>query len=132
MRAAGKEAKRSDSGQAAAKARRTRLAISTTRAPILSSLRRSVANSALPGAPYDGHTLGVVAPDMQAQIGAHLERIVGDRGYLSAMRSIVATAATLRPSAGSRSPSPAGNGAAPRRSNASCAAAPRSSRASAI
>src|SRR5271165_6360650 len=46
MRAAGREAKRSACGQAAAKAKRTRLAISTTRAAILRSLRRSVANSA--------------------------------------------------------------------------------------
>ena len=35
---------------------------------------------ALPGNPYDGHTLGVVVPEMQAQIGANLERIVADRG----------------------------------------------------
>ena len=46
MSAAGREAKRSAFGHAAAKARRTRLAISTTRAAILMSLRRSVANSA--------------------------------------------------------------------------------------
>src|SRR6185437_7571738 len=44
MRAAGRPAKSSASGQAAAKAKRTRLAISTTRAAILSSLRRNVAN----------------------------------------------------------------------------------------
>ncbi len=36
---------------------------------------------ALPGNPYDGHTLGVVPPEMQAQIGANLERVVADRGY---------------------------------------------------
>jgi transposase, IS5 family len=36
---------------------------------------------ALPGNPYDGHTLGVVLPEMEAQIGASLERIVVDRGY---------------------------------------------------
>src|SRR5208282_4224019 len=47
MSTAGREAKSSASGQGAAKARRTRLAISTTRAAILSNLRRSVANSAL-------------------------------------------------------------------------------------
>ncbi len=33
-----------------------------------------------PGDPYDGHTLGVVIPEMEAQIGAHLERVVVDRG----------------------------------------------------
>jgi IS5 family transposase len=36
---------------------------------------------ALPGNPYDGHTLGVVLPEMEAQIGANLSRIVVDRGY---------------------------------------------------
>jgi IS5 family transposase len=36
---------------------------------------------ALPGNPYDGHTLGVVLPDIEAQIGVNLSRIVADRGY---------------------------------------------------
>ena len=36
---------------------------------------------ALPGNPYDGHTLIEVIPEMQAQIGANLARIVADRGY---------------------------------------------------
>jgi transposase, IS5 family len=36
---------------------------------------------ALPGNPYDGHTLETVIPEMEAQIGASLERIVADRGY---------------------------------------------------
>jgi IS5 family transposase len=36
---------------------------------------------ALPGNPYDGHTLGVVLPEMKALIGANLSRIVADRGY---------------------------------------------------
>jgi transposase, IS5 family len=36
---------------------------------------------ALPGNPYDGHTLGTVIPDMERQIGASLTRIVADRGY---------------------------------------------------
>ena len=36
---------------------------------------------ALPGAPYDGHTLGVVLPEIEAQIGAPLTRVVADRGY---------------------------------------------------
>ena len=42
---------------------------------------------ALAGNPCDDHTLGVVVPDLQAQIGANLERIGGDRGYPGAMRS---------------------------------------------
>ena len=36
---------------------------------------------ALPGNPYDGHTLATVIPEMEAQIGASLARIVADRGY---------------------------------------------------
>src|ERR1700759_5273258 len=36
---------------------------------------------ALPGAPYDGHTLATVIPEMEAQIVASLSRIVADRGY---------------------------------------------------
>ena len=36
---------------------------------------------ALPGNPYDGHTLAIVIPQMEAQIGANLSRIVADRGY---------------------------------------------------
>ena len=36
---------------------------------------------ALPGNPYDGHTLGTVIPDMEQMIGATLTRIVADKGY---------------------------------------------------
>jgi IS5 family transposase len=36
---------------------------------------------ALPGNPYDGHTLARVIPEMEAQIGVNLSRIVADRGY---------------------------------------------------
>lgn len=35
----------------------------------------------LPGNPYDGHTLETVIPEIEAQIGASLSRIVADRGY---------------------------------------------------
>src|SRR3984885_6840611 len=35
---------------------------------------------ALPGNPYDGHTLETVIPEIEAQIGASLSRIVADRG----------------------------------------------------
>ncbi len=37
--------------------------------------------AALPGNPYDGHTLGKVIPAVEAQIGASLTRIVADAGY---------------------------------------------------
>ena len=36
---------------------------------------------ALPGAPYDGHTLATVLPDLESQIGVQLTRIVADAGY---------------------------------------------------
>src|SRR5271163_4506834 len=36
---------------------------------------------ALPGNPYDGHTLETVIPEIEAQIGASLARIIADRGY---------------------------------------------------
>jgi IS5 family transposase len=36
---------------------------------------------ALPGNPYDGHTLATVIPEIEAQIGANLTRILADRGY---------------------------------------------------
>src|SRR5580700_4636506 len=36
---------------------------------------------ALPGNPYDGHTLATVIPDMEALVGATLKRIFTDKGY---------------------------------------------------
>ena len=36
---------------------------------------------ALPGNPYDGHTLATLIPEIEAQIGANLTRILADRGY---------------------------------------------------
>jgi transposase, IS5 family len=36
---------------------------------------------ALPGNPYDGHTLGTVIPDMERQIGNVITKIVADAGY---------------------------------------------------
>jgi len=36
---------------------------------------------ALPGAPYDGHTLASVLPELEAQIGVNLQRILADAGY---------------------------------------------------
>jgi IS5 family transposase len=36
---------------------------------------------ALPGAPYDGHTLATVIPEMEALIGNTIERILADKGY---------------------------------------------------
>ena len=36
---------------------------------------------ALPGNPYDGHTLATVIPDMEALVGNTLERLLTDKGY---------------------------------------------------
>ena len=36
---------------------------------------------ALPGNPYDGHTLAAIIPDIESKIGASINRIVADRGY---------------------------------------------------
>ena len=36
---------------------------------------------ALPGNPYDGHTLETVIPEVEALIGNTIERLVGDKGY---------------------------------------------------
>ena len=36
---------------------------------------------ALPGNPYDGHTLATVIPDMEALIGNTIARILADKGY---------------------------------------------------
>jgi transposase, IS5 family len=36
---------------------------------------------ALPGKPYDGHTLGVVLPEIEKQVGVSLQRIFCDAGY---------------------------------------------------
>ena len=37
--------------------------------------------AALPGNPYDGHTLGQVIPDMEALIGNEIKRLLADAGY---------------------------------------------------
>jgi IS5 family transposase len=36
---------------------------------------------ALPGNPYDGHTLATVIPEMEALIGNTIERLLADKGY---------------------------------------------------
>jgi IS5 family transposase len=37
--------------------------------------------TALPGNPYDGHTLATVIPEIEATVGASLDRIITDAGY---------------------------------------------------
>ncbi len=36
---------------------------------------------ALPGKPYDGHTLATVIPQIEAQIGCTIQRVIADAGY---------------------------------------------------
>jgi IS5 family transposase len=54
---------------------------------VATTLRRSKGGQfalhakALPGNPYDGHTLATVIPDMEATIGAEIERVLADAGY---------------------------------------------------
>ena len=36
---------------------------------------------AVPGKPYDGHTLATVIPEMEALIGNTIERVITDKGY---------------------------------------------------
>ena len=40
-----------------------------------------LAAKALPGNPYDGHTLATVIPDIQAVVGNEITRIIADKGY---------------------------------------------------
>jgi IS5 family transposase len=40
-----------------------------------------LAAKALPGNPYDGHTLATVIPHLQSLIGNEIKRIIADRGY---------------------------------------------------
>lgn len=36
---------------------------------------------AMPGKPYDGHTLATIIPEMEALIGNTIERVIADKGY---------------------------------------------------
>ena len=36
---------------------------------------------AMPGKPYDGHTLAAIIPEMEALIGNTIERVIADKGY---------------------------------------------------
>lgn len=40
-----------------------------------------LAAKALPGSPYDGHTLATVIPHLQSMIGNEIKRIIADKGY---------------------------------------------------
>ncbi|OBQ95801.1 hypothetical protein A9K66_24615 [Mesorhizobium sp. AA23] len=55
--------------------------------PVATTLKRSKGGQfalhakALPGNPYDGHTLATVLPAIENAIGANLYMIVADAGY---------------------------------------------------
>lgn len=78
--------------------------------------------AALPGNPYDGHTLARVIPAITEQIGVSLARVYADAGYRG----------HNAPRPGPGSPPRGRNAASPTRSNASCGAERRSNRSSAI
>jgi IS5 family transposase len=40
-----------------------------------------LAAKALPGSPYDGHTLATVIPHVEGIIGNEIQRIIADKGY---------------------------------------------------
>ena len=40
-----------------------------------------LASKALPGAPYDGHTLSTVIPHVENIVGNQIKRIIADKGY---------------------------------------------------
>ena len=73
--------------------------------------------AALPGNPFDGHTLATVIPAMEDMIGNTIERLLADAGYRATTREPITSLGSIRQarSAGSH-----------RRSNASCGGAPPS------
>ena len=77
---------------------------------------------ALPGNPYDGHTLEKVLPDIEEQVGGTLSRIVADCGYRGH---------NAPPDHRFKVLSPARSDASPNISSASCDGAPPSNRSSA-
>jgi IS5 family transposase len=40
-----------------------------------------LAAKALPGSPYDGHTLATVIPHVEGIVGNEIQRVIGDKGY---------------------------------------------------
>lgn len=57
-----------------------KVSIATTVAPSAGG-QFVLAAKALPGTPYDGHTLSTVIPHVEALIGHEVKRIVADKGY---------------------------------------------------
>src|SRR5262249_38940042 len=71
--------------------------------------------AALPGNPYDGHTLATVIPQMQALIGNILDRCITDAGYRGHNAPSIASSKSTRParSAASRRKSSASSNGVP-------------------
>ena len=57
-----------------------KVSIATTVAPSAGG-QFVLAAKALPGTPYDGHTLSTVIPHVEALIGHEIKRIIADKGY---------------------------------------------------
>ncbi len=57
-----------------------KVSIATTVAPSRGG-QFVLAAKALPGAPYDGHTLSTVIPHVEALVGNEVRRIIADKGY---------------------------------------------------
>jgi IS5 family transposase len=76
--------------------------------------------AALPGNPYDGHTLATVLPAITRQIGTSLTRVIADAGYRGHKApQVKGMRVSIRP---------ARNAASPSRSSANCGAARRPNR----
>lgn len=58
----------------------TKVSIATTLSPSKGGQFIAPAK-ALPGNPYDGHTLEAIIPDIERQLGAAINRLVADKGY---------------------------------------------------
>jgi IS5 family transposase len=57
-----------------------KVSIATTVAPSAGG-QFVLAAKALPGAPYDGHTLATVIPHIEAIVGNEVKRVIADKGY---------------------------------------------------
>jgi IS5 family transposase len=82
---------------------------------------------ALPGNPYDGHTLAVVIPEIEASVGASLTKIVADAGYRGHNASKEMAGASSSISRGS-----ARRRSQPRRSSASMSRSPSNARSTGL
>ncbi|MGY4496151.1 hypothetical protein ACVWYH_000078 [Bradyrhizobium sp. GM24.11] len=52
---------------------------------------------ALPGNPYDGHTLATVIPDMEVLVGNTIARILADKDIAATMRHPITSSGSSSP-----------------------------------